>query len=201
METKTESCRSWCSLAGLSIALWIASTAGAAAQSLIDPSTFRGPAADQRAYRVGDVLTVMVLETTSARSQAVTDSNRSTAISAGLTTPQINYNANLGLQGKHNGAAETTRIGELRAQITVRVIALEANGLMRITGKQALVVNGETQRITLSGLVRPEDISAANTVLSTRIADADVALSGKGVVSEAQRRSVIARVLGWLGLP
>lgn len=185
----------------LCVALCIAAGTRASAQSLIDPASFRGPAADQRAYRVGDVLTVLVLETTSARSQAVTDSDRSTAITAGLTTPHINYNANLGVQGKHNGAAETTRIGELRAQITVRVTAVEANGLMRISGNQSLVVNGENQHITLSGLVRPEDISTANTVLSTRIADADVALSGKGVVSEAQRRSLITRVLGWLGLP
>lgn len=178
-----------------------ASSAVASTQSLIDPTTFRGPAADQRAYRVGDVLTVMVLETTTARSQAGTDSDRSTAITAGLTTPHKTYNANLALDGKHNGVAETTRVGQLSAQITVRVTGIEANGLMRVSGKQSMVINGEHQSITLSGLVRSEDVSATNTIWSNQIADADVSVSGQGVVSEAQRRGLISRVMSWLGLP
>jgi len=186
----------------LPVALCVTSNACAATtgQSLIDPASFRGPAADQRAYRVGDVLTVLVLETTKARSQAATDSDRSTGFTAGLTTPQIDYDAHLGIDGKTKGAAETSRIGELRAQITVRVTAVEANGLMRISGEQLLMVNREEQRISLSGLVRPEDISAANTVWSSRIADAQVSLSGKGVVSESQKRSLVSHLFHWLGL-
>jgi flagellar L-ring protein FlgH len=169
-------------------------------QSLIDTKSFRGPAADQRAYRVGDVLTVYVLETTRARSQAATDSDRSSGFSADLNTPSTNFNGSVGLQGSTKGAAQTSRIGELRAQLTVRVVSVEANGLMRIQGTQVLEVNKEQQRITLSGLVRPEDISAGNIVWSTRIADAQVSLAGKGIVSEAQRKSLISRVFTWLGL-
>lgn len=175
----------------------VAATSG---QSLIDPNSFRGPAADQRAYRVGDVLTVLILEATRARSQAATDSDRGTGFTAGLTTPQIDYDAHLGINGTTKGAAETSRIGELRAQITVRVVAVEANGLMRVSGEQVLIVNGEQQRINLKGLVRPEDISAANTVWSSRIADAEVSLAGKGVVSESQKRSLISHLFHWLGL-
>ncbi|MGH8050450.1 MAG: flagellar basal body L-ring protein FlgH [Arenimonas sp.] len=169
-------------------------------QSLINPASFRGPAADQRAYRVGDILTVYVLETTRARSQAATDSDRSSGFAADLSTPSTNYNGSIVLQGKSKGAAQTSRIGELRAQLTVRVVAVEANGLMRIQGTQILEVNKEQQKITLSGLVRPEDISAGNIVWSTRIADAQVSLAGKGIVSEAQRKSLISRVFTWLGL-
>ena len=189
-------------IACMTFALCLAAHAtGTAPQSLIDPATFRGPAADQHAYRVGDVLTVMVLETTTARSQAATDSDRSTGITAALATPHKNYNANLGLDGKHNGVAETTRVGQLSAQITVRVTSVEPNGLMHVSGNQSMLINGEHQSITLSGLVRPEDISAANTIWSNQIADADVAVSGKGVVSQAQRRGVITRIMNWLGLP
>ncbi len=169
-------------------------------QSLINPASFRGPAADQRAYRVGDILTVYVLETTRARSQAATDSDRSTGFAANLSAPSTNYDGSIVLQGKTKGAAQTSRIGELRAQLTVRVEAVEANGLMRIQGTQILEVNKEQQKITLSGLVRPEDISAGNIVWSTRIADAQVSLAGKGIVSEAQRKSLISRVFTWLGL-
>lgn len=177
------------------------SVASATQQSLIDPATFRGPAADQRAYRVGDVLTVMVLETTTALSQAGTDSDRSTAVTASLTTPRNkSYSANVALDGKRSGTAQTTRVGQLSAQITVRVIGVDASGLLRISGSQSMVINGERQSIILSGLVRAEDISANNTVNSNQIADADVSVSGTGVVSEAQRRGLVSRVLGWLGL-
>lgn len=169
-------------------------------QSLIDPATFRGPAADQRAYRVGDVLTVYVLETSRARSQAGTGTDRGGDIRGGLHSPSTTYDVSLGVSGKTQGAAETQRIGELRAQLSVRVVAVEPNGLLRVGGGQTLVVNGEQQRINLSGLVRPEDITAGNVVWSSRLAEANVSLSGTGVVSEAQRRSVVSRVFQWLGL-
>lgn len=188
----------WCALALAVVAM----PAFAAGESLIDPNTFRGPAADTRAYRTGDVLTVLVLETTRARSQATTDTKRGTGLGVDFSSPSAgSYNADLGVRTGHQGTGGTSRIGELRAQITVRVVGVEENGLMRIAGTQALVVNGETQHIALSGLVRPEDVTAENTVWSSRIADADVSLAGKGVVTESQKRSIITRVLSWLGLP
>lgn len=186
-------------LVGAVLALATGSLAQAR-QSLVDPATFRGPAADQRAHRVGDVLTVLVLETTRARSQAATGSERDTDLGVSLSSPSTQYQSQLGLKNNSQGAAETSRIGELRAQLTVRVVALEPNGLLRIAGSQLLLVNREEQKIVLSGVVRPEDISAANTVWSSRIAEADLALAGKGVVSESQRKNIFSRVFQWLGL-
>ena len=188
-----------CLLAWVAVGLAVAPPAPAR-QSLVDPTTFRGPAADQRAHRVGDVLTVLVLETTRARSQAATGSERDTDLGIALKSPSNNYSSQLGLQNNSKGAAETSRIGELRAQLTVRVVALEPNGLLRIAGTQLLRVNREEQRIVLSGVVRPEDISAVNTVWSSRIAEAELSLAGKGVVSESQRRNIVSRVFQWLGL-
>jgi flagellar L-ring protein precursor FlgH len=80
------------------------------------------------------------------------------------------------------------------------VIAIEPNGNLRIEGEQSLIVNGERQKIRITGMVRPEDISAANTVWSNRIANADLELLGVGVVSESQRQSVLYRVFKWLRL-
>ena len=188
-----------CLLAWVAVGLAVAPPAPAR-QSLVDPTTFRGPAADQRAHRVGDVLTVLVLETTRARSQAATGSERDTDLGIALNSPSTNYSSQLGLQNNSKGAAETSRIGDLRAQLTVRVVALEPNGLLRIAGTQLLRVNREEQRIVLSGVVRPEDISAVNTVWSSRIAEAELSLAGKGVVSESQRRNIVSRVFQWLGL-
>lgn len=174
--------------------------AGDDSQSLIDADSYRGLAADRRAYREGDVLTVYVLETTRARSGAATDASSDTGLRIGLDSPSTNYDASLGVSGGSSGGAETSRIGELRAQISVQVTAVRPGGIMEIAGSQSLVVNGERQQIALSGLVRPEDVTAANSVWSHRIADAKVELTGVGTVSESQRQGILYRVFKWLRL-
>lgn len=188
--------------ASLLIGLLLASApcVGDDRQSLIDPDSYRGLAADQRAYRAGDILTVYVLETARARSGAATDASSDTGLRVGLSSPSTDYDASLGISGGSSGGAETSRVGELRAQISVQVAAVRPGGVMEITGTQSLVVNGERQQIVLSGLVRPEDVSAANTVWSHRIADAKVELTGIGTVSESQRQGILYRVFKWLGL-
>jgi flagellar L-ring protein precursor FlgH len=169
-------------------------------ESLIDPAHYRGLAADRRAYRVGDLLTVHVIEATRARSQAATDASSTLGLDAGLASPSTDYQASLGLSGRNAGGAQTTRVGELRAQVSAQVVEAVSPGLLRIEGMQSLVVNGERQRIRLSGLVRTEDISADNTIVSNRIANADLELIGAGVVSESQRQSILYRVAKWLRL-
>jgi flagellar L-ring protein precursor FlgH len=170
------------------------------AQSLIEPERYRALAADHRAYRVGDVITVFVAEATRARSQAATDASSRLELNAGLRTPTTDYNADLGIGGSNSGGAQTTRVGELRTQISVQVVAVDPDGGLRIEGWQNLTVNGENQRIRLKGLVRPQDVSAQNTVWSNRIANAELELDGVGIVSESQRQSVIYRLFKWLRL-
>lgn len=185
----------------LLLAMLLAGAAPAHAQeSLIDPKAYRGLAADHRAYRPGDVVTVYVLEITRAKSQAGTDASSNLDMQVGLDSPSTQYNASLGLGGSNSGGAQTTRLGEVRAQISSRVVAVEPDGRLRIEGEQSLRINGERQQIRLRGVIRPEDIQADNTVLSHRIADADIELVGVGVVTESTRQSVIYRLFKWLRL-
>lgn len=169
-------------------------------ESLIDPNQYRGLAADHRAYRVGDIVTIYVLEATRAKSQAATEAGSDLDLDVGLSSPSTQYNANLGLSGNNASGAQTTRIGELRTQVSAQVTAVESNGSLRISGEQSLIVNGERQKIRITGLVRPEDIDAGNTVWSNRIANADLELLGVGVVSESQRQSIFYRIFKWLRL-
>lgn len=175
-------------------------TQAAQAQSLVEPERYRALAADHRAYRLGDVITVYVAEATRAKSQAATDASSRLDLGAGLRSPSTDFNADVGLSGGNSGGAQTTRVGELRTQVSVQVVALEPDGSLRIEGAQTLTVNGENQRIRLKGLVRPQDISAQNTVWSNRIANAELELDGVGIVSESQRQSAIYRLFKWLRL-
>jgi flagellar L-ring protein precursor FlgH len=181
-------------------ALWLLAGSAAAQETLVDLDGYRGLAADHRARQVGDVVTVYVLEATRAKSQAATDASSDTSLQAGLVSPSTHYDASLGISGTDASGAQTTRVGELRTQISARVVGVESGGALRIEGRQALTVNGERQEIVISGTVRPEDIAADNTVWSNRIADADIRLAGAGVVSRSQRQGVFYRVFKWMGL-
>ena len=178
----------------------VAGEADGQRESLIDPGRYRALAADHRAYRVGDIVTIQVLEATRAKSQAATEAGSELDLGVGFSSPSTSYDASLGLNGGNASGAQTTRVGELRTQVSAQVIAIEPNGNLRIEGEQSLIVNGERQKIRITGMVRPEDISAANTVWSNRIANADLELLGVGVVSESQRQSVLYRVFKWLRL-
>jgi len=173
-------------------------TPASGAGSLIQPNTYRGLVADRRAHQIGDTLTVIVVETASASATANTGNANAVQVGAQGQTPHRTYPYSIGLTGSDQGQGETSRTGALSAQLTVRVVGIESDGLLRVRGEQTVVVNGEKQRIALEGLVREEDILASNVIPSNRISDARIEFTGHGDVSESQRQSIIYRFLKWL---
>lgn len=168
--------------------------------SMIDPDTYRGLVADRRAHQVGDTLTVVVTETARAMAGANTDADNGVQLAANVQSAHTNHRYAVGLSGDDAGQGKTTRVGTLQAQLAVRVVAVEGDGMLRIHGEQTVVVNGEKQQFALTGLVRSADISSNNTILSNRISEANIEFTGKGDVSEAQRHSILYRITRWLGL-
>jgi len=178
--------------------------ASAAAADLYQEATYRSIVADVKAHRLGDSLTVLVMETSSAASTADTNAKRATDVSihalsdVGRFTRKGEMGANV--NNDFSGVARTQRAGKLLAQITVTVVGVEPNGDLRIAGEQLLEVNDEKQMISLEGKVRPEDVSENNSVVSNRIADAKIHYVGDGVLADGQKPGLITRVLTWLGL-
>ena len=86
----------------------------------------------------------------------------------------------------------------MNAYITAQVIHVLPNGNLVIQGSRQVQVNNENQFINISGVIRPEDISSNNIVLSTFIADATIELTGQGVISDNQRPGWLARILNWI---
>ena len=99
-----------------------------------------------------------------------------------------------------DGGGRTQRSGRLLATLSVRVVEVGPQGELLVQGRQDLRINGETQSISLSGLVRPRDVAENNTVPSSRIADARVEFDGEGFVSDKSRPGWTSRLLAALGL-
>jgi len=172
------------------------------AQSLYDESSFKAPAADVKARRVGDVLTVQVFENSTASANADTGTRRSNNLTAGVTHPNAGpgLGVNLAAAGEFDGGGRTARAGKLLAQLTVSVREVMPNGDLRIAGEQSLLINEEQQRINLEGRVRPQDVSDGNVVLSNRIADAKITYVGEGDLAARQKPAWWRQVLDWMGL-
>lgn len=171
----------------------------AAAQSA--EGSWSALASDRTATRVGDSLTVVILETTSANSSAQSGSQRDTRLSGAASANGVTEAAGgLGVTSGFEGRGQTIRSGRLIGQIGVVVDAVLPNGDLQVSGKQVLEIDGERTSITLSGRVRRADIAADNSVISSRIADAHISYDGDGTLSRSASPGLLNRILALLGL-
>lgn len=171
------------------------------AQSLYNEANFKPLVSDNKAFRVGDILTVQVFESSSASTSSDTDTRRKNSVAAELA--RSNKNAQqiaANINGEFDGGGRTQRANRLLATISVSVIAVLPNGDLSISGSQALTVNDEVQKVSIEGRVRQVDISDGNMILSNRIADAKIHYVGEGDLTERQRRAWWRKFMDWLGL-
>jgi flagellar L-ring protein FlgH len=189
-------------LAAMACALLLCALGNAAAGSLYQGDVaWRGLTSDRRAYRAGDVLTVQIVENSSAQSAANTTTSKNGSIGLAWQSTTSQRDANLSLNDAFAGKGQIQRSGRLTAQITVTVREVDPQtGLLTVAGEQQILVNNEKQDIRLEGRVRPIDIADNNTVLSTRLADARISYLGDGILGEKQRPGLLTRLLSLLGI-
>jgi flagellar L-ring protein precursor FlgH len=159
-----------------------------------------GVTEDFKARRRGDIITIVITETSSASKEAKTDTSRDSSVSAsmpnfmGLEKVGLIKN-NIGDLSKlidakaassYAGAGSTSRQENLSATITARVINVLPNGNLQIEGRRNIRVNEEDQEIILEGTVRPRDIGQNNTINSIYVADAKISYTGRGLLSDRQ---------------
>jgi len=177
-------------------------TQGAIFQSGQEISLFE----DAKARRVGDILTVVLVEQTTASKKA--DTSTSKKQDTQLDNPTIlgaplsfnmpgpsNRDLNLGttLSGSRSfeGAGDSSQSNKLQGNVTVTVAEVLSNGNLVVRGEKQLTINQGDEYIRFSGIVRPSDIGPNNTVLSTSVADAKIAYTGKGTLDDSNSS-------GWL---
>ncbi|MGB5246186.1 MAG: flagellar basal body L-ring protein FlgH [Woeseia sp.] len=157
---------------------------------------------DLRAARVGDILTVRLIESTAASLQSNTSTSKSTA--AELTTPTFLgrpvtkngvalFDGSLSGDQSFAGAGATNQSNSLQGSVTVTVVERFANGNLRIRGEKRVLLNQGNEYIRLSGIIRAYDIEPDNSVPSARVADAQISYSSKGVLAAANKMGPFAR--------
>jgi flagellar L-ring protein precursor FlgH len=160
---------------------------------------------DTKARHVGDIVTILVTESSSLNRQAETNTKKESTNSGNLSSF---FGVNLGdktqyaFEGtnEHKGSGSITRSDEVTARVVARVVKVLPSGNLIIEGRRAVRANDESQYVALSGVIRPVDITPANTILSTQIADAEIVLEGKGALAEKQRPGILNRFADWLFL-
>lgn len=155
---------------------------------------------DQKARRVGDVLTVLLVESTSAQKKANTATARESSVS--MPGPTLFgrpvtvggvpiLESELGAESAFTGGGSSSQSNALSGSLGVLVIRVLPNGNLVVRGEKQLTLNQGSETVFVEGLVRPQDIRADNSLTSDRIANARIRYAGKGAMADAN-------AAGWL---
>jgi flagellar L-ring protein precursor FlgH len=164
---------------------------------------------DRRASKVGDIVTVRIVEDPEAALNANTKTSRTSSVDGKLEflgylkaladknsrlaqNPGVDSLFKSELTSGFDGKGTSNRDGHVAAYVPAMVMKILPNGHLVINGRREIRVNHETQYISLSGIVRPDDIGPTNEVSSTFMADAKIVYSGTGPLADKQKP-------GWLG--
>jgi flagellar L-ring protein precursor FlgH len=155
---------------------------------------------------VGDVVNVIILESSTAKNLAGTKTDVKDDLALKLNHTIQKLYPVLGptnqitgqFANKYAGGGQTTRGSSVQARVAAWVTDVLPNGNLAIKGRHKIEVNEEIQEITFTGIVRPKDISGANTVYSYQVASANLSIKGTGTVAESEAPGWITRIFNWI---
>lgn len=183
-----------CMLIGLLVCGMVGPTS---AESLWSSDKTKSGYEDKKASKVGDIVTVLIVESATSSQSATTAAQKSSSFDSpvGLgpllkQLPILQFTNGDTLKG----SGSTNRTSSLTASMTVKVLNVDEAGNLKIEGSREIQTNGEKATIRLSGIIRPQDVSQENTVLSTYIADAKIQYEGKGPIGSRQKEGLIQRL-------
>ena len=175
-------------------------------------------AAPANSFELGDIITILLVENMTARNEAdletEKDSNKRLNIQGldhiglplGLDTIDhlfgqplsANPSFSVGASSDFEGEGENNRSARISGTVSAQVTEVRANGTMRIEATQAVHINEEMNTIVLTGLIRPEDVRQDNTVLSSRVANAEIMYTGRGPLTNVNRRGLLTELWEFL---
>jgi flagellar L-ring protein precursor FlgH len=160
----------------------------------------------QKTFNGGDIITILILESSSAIHQAGTDTDTKDDLAMRFDhTIQSLYDTigprnevSIRNENKYKGQGKTSRSSNLQAKVSAIVTKVFPNGNLAIMGHHSVEINGEREDITITGLIRSKDVTMSNTVFSYQVADANIAVNGEGTVADAESPGWFTRILNWL---
>jgi len=165
---------------------------------------------DQVARRRGDLITILVQETTAVSETQKTETKRNSTIDAGIDmlpsvteTPAVQGASTVGKlpamkadsTKNFKGEAKSEQAGTVKATITGRVVDVLDNGNLVIEGRRAVKVNDDTKTILITGIIRTADIRSDNTVLSEKLHNFQVSIEGEGPLARSQGPGFLGKIL------
>ena len=158
---------------------------------------------DNKAFRIGDVLSVTLMESTNASKSAETNTDKDDEIDLGAsaifgsTGPTINGNLaltnSIDAEREFSGSGDSAQSNSLRGEIAVTVVDVLPSGNLVVRGEKIIGLNQGSEFIRISGLVRPQDVSTDNIVVSSKIANSRIFYGGGGVIAESNTRGWLSR--------
>jgi len=158
---------------------------------------------DNKAFRIGDVLSVTLSESTAASKSAATNTAKDDEVDIsasaifGSSGPTNNGNqvlsSNLDGSRSFTGSGDSAQSNSLRGEIAVTVTDILPNGNLVVRGEKIIGLNQGSEYIRIAGLVRPQDVSTANVILSRKIANARIYYGGGGVIAESNTKGWLTR--------
>ncbi|MGE3309188.1 MAG: flagellar basal body L-ring protein FlgH [Limisphaerales bacterium] len=188
-------------------ALFVVQAPETGAQSLWRDETARSMFADPRARAVGDILTIVVQESASTTKANTTKTAKNTSLDAAINTflyspagssfltkngqmPAIN----MASKNTFDGGGSINNSEKITSRIAVRVTEVLPNGSLVIEGRRQTKFSGESTDAVLRGVVRAQDVTSVNTVMSYNVADATIQYLSKGAVSDSQRKGWFSKI-------
>lgn len=175
---------------------------GPATGAIYRAGRYAALAADDRARRVGDLVTIVLVERTDASKSASAKTGRSSDYN--LRLPQAKPFSLLpaglfsgGLTSSFDGSGTATQSNQLKGEITVTVAEVLDNGVLLVRGQKVVRLNRGDEFVNISGLVRPQDLGFDNRIASTRVADARISYSGSGEIASQSRQGWLTRLLNF----
>lgn len=165
--------------------------------------TVPNPLVDRTARKIGDLVTIVISESSVSTFKAGTNASKSDANNVAQKLfigflDRIFKPFATSANSNNKGEGDTSQTGKMSARMSAVVTQVFPNGTMIIEGTRNIVTNKETQTIKLSGVIRRDDIRPDNTVKSENIAEAEIRMEGKGLIADRQRRGLLTRILDWL---
>jgi len=151
-----------------------------------------------RRFAVGELLTIIISEQASATSRTGANTGEESSLvvgpGAGVLTNILPY-LQASVENNYGASAGTNKTGSLKAQLTVRIVAVDEHGNLSFEGSKEIKVNEDLQKLTFVGTVRSEDVRPDNTVYSTYVADARIDYLGN---DHATKKGLLTRAIDWL---